>query len=119
MLHFQIVVDGTDPGSIQMVDPNIQNLVAEVSIKEPVMYNPEGDVKIVAVDCGIKYNQIRSLCERGACVKVVPWNYKLDSSGKSSVLFSACKCITNCRFTCQTAFNLEILENDTWKTCDF
>ena len=72
-----------------MVDPNIQNLVAEVSIKEPVTYNPDGDVKIVAVDCGIKYNQIRSLCERGACVKVVPWNYKLDSSGKSSVLFSA------------------------------
>ena len=85
-----------------MVDPNIQNLVAEVSIKKPVVYNPEGDVKIVAVDCGIKYNQIRSLCERGACVKVVPWNYKLDSSGKSFLLFSACKYITNCRFKCQT-----------------
>ena len=86
--YFQIVVDGTDPGSIQMVDPNTQNLVAEVSIKKPVIYNPDGDVKIVAVDCGIKYNQIRCLCERGACVKVVPWNYKIDSSGKFAHLYN-------------------------------
>lgn len=44
-------------------------------------YNPKGDVKIVAVDCGIKYNQIRCLCERGAHVTVVPWDYPLKSSG--------------------------------------
>ena len=48
----------------------------------PVEYNKDGDVKIVAVDCGIKYNQIRCLCQRGACVKVVPWDYKLNSKGQ-------------------------------------
>ena len=85
-----------------MVDPNIQNLVAEVSIKEPVVYNPDGEIKIVAVDCGIKYNQIRSLCERGACVKVVPWNYKLDSSGKLLLWCSTCKYLANCRHKYQT-----------------
>ena len=37
---------------------------------------------ILAVDCGIKYNQIRCLCQRGAKVKVVPWDYKISSDGK-------------------------------------
>jgi carbamoyl-phosphate synthase small subunit len=34
-----------------------------------------GPHKIIAVDCGIKYNMIRYLASRGATVKVVPWNY--------------------------------------------
>ena len=78
----KVVVGGTDPESIPFEDPNKRHLVAEVSIKEPVVYNPEGEVKIVAVHCGMKTNQIRLLCERGACVKVVPWDYKLDSAGE-------------------------------------
>ncbi len=65
-----------------MDDPNKRNLVSEVSRAEPIVYNPEGEIKVIAVDCGIKYNQIRCLCERGASVKVVPWDYKLDSSGE-------------------------------------
>ena len=51
-------------------------------LQEPKIYNPKGDVNIVAVDCGIKNNQIRCLCERGARVKVVPWNYQLKSEGQ-------------------------------------
>ena len=39
------------------------------------MYNPDGDVKIITVDCGMKYNQIRCLVSRGASVEVVPWDY--------------------------------------------
>ena len=46
-----------------------------------MVYNPGGDVKITALDCGIKYNQIRCLCERGAEVKVIPWNHPLDMKG--------------------------------------
>lgn len=79
-------MDGSDPGSVQMEDPNARNLVAEVSLREPVVYNPVGDIRIVAVDCGIKFNQIRCLCERGASVKVVPWNYKLNSDGKAPMM---------------------------------
>lgn len=44
-------------------------------------YNPSGTVKIIAVDCGIKNNQIRCLATRGACVKVVPWNYNFTTDG--------------------------------------
>ena len=38
-------------------------------------------MKILAVDCGMKYNQIRCLARRGAAVKVVPWNYDFTTEG--------------------------------------
>ena len=57
-------------------DPNLRHLVAEVSTKEPVMYNEGcGGPRILAVDCGIKYNMIRHFVARGCEVKVVPWDY--------------------------------------------
>ena len=52
----------------------------------PKSYNTAGDVKIVAVDCGMKYNQIRCLCERGASVTVVPWDHPLDPAGRFLLL---------------------------------
>lgn len=45
------------------------------------MFNPNGDVTILAVDVGMKYNQIRCLASRGACVKVVPWDYPFVNEG--------------------------------------
>ncbi|CAG9862225.1 unnamed protein product [Phyllotreta striolata] len=59
-----------------IADPNARNLVAEVSIKEPITYNAKGSPRICAVDCGLKYNQLRCLISRGARVDVVPWNYR-------------------------------------------
>ncbi|XP_074041253.1 carbamoyl-phosphate synthetase 2, aspartate transcarbamylase, and dihydroorotase rudimentary isoform X1 [Leptinotarsa decemlineata] len=64
--------------NVKIADPNEENLVAEVSIKEPITYNPNGTPRICAVDCGLKYNQIRCLINRGARVDVVPWNHKLN-----------------------------------------
>lgn len=32
----------------------------------------------MAVDCGLKNNQIRCLVERGCSVTVVPYNYPID-----------------------------------------
>ncbi len=49
-----------------------------MSIQKPEVYNPDGDVKIITVDCGMKYNQIRCLVSRGASVEVVPWNYDFN-----------------------------------------
>ncbi|XP_060593985.1 CAD protein-like isoform X2 [Ruditapes philippinarum] len=74
----KLVVKGTDPESVPFMDPNELHLVKEVSIKEPISYNSKGDIKILALDCGIKYNQIRCLCERGANVTVVPWDNPLN-----------------------------------------
>lgn len=46
------------------------------------MFNPNGSLRITAVDCGIKYNQIRCLAQRGARVTVVPWDHHLDDDGR-------------------------------------
>ena len=40
-----------------------------------MVYNIGGKYKVIAVDLGIKYNQIRCLVECNCEVKVVPWNY--------------------------------------------
>lgn len=45
------------------------------------MFNPGGSLRITAIDCGLKYNQVRCLCERGAAVTVVPWDHPLDTAG--------------------------------------
>jgi carbamoyl-phosphate synthase small subunit len=57
------------------VDPNARNLVAEVSTPSVRRYGR--GVPIVLIDCGRKNNQIRLLVERGAEVRVVPWNEPL------------------------------------------
>ncbi|XP_051951899.1 CAD protein [Xyrauchen texanus] len=74
----KLVVDGTSASNIPFENPDSRNLVKEVSVMEPRVFNPEGTVRITAIDCGIKYNQIRCLCQRGARVTVVPWDYPLD-----------------------------------------
>ena len=39
------------------------------------MYNESGKTKIIAVDTGMKNNQIRCLMRCQAQIKVVPWDY--------------------------------------------
>ncbi len=85
-------------GSI--ADPNSENLVAQVSCKEPIIYSPtsqspayasaeasagrpisnlQSPLTLLAYDCGMKRNIIRSFLARGVRVIRVPWDYPLDS----------------------------------------
>ncbi|QLL33783.1 hypothetical protein HG536_0F01080 [Torulaspora globosa] len=73
----------------QWYDPNVQNLVAQVSTKEPHLYLPPTDhervklqkgpdgktLRILAIDVGLKFNQIRCFVNRGVELMVVPWDY--------------------------------------------
>ncbi|XP_059222628.1 CAD protein [Stomoxys calcitrans] len=61
-------------------DPNIRNLVAECSVRKPLVFNETGSPRICAVDCGLKLNQIKCFVKRGARVELVPWNHDLDES---------------------------------------
>ncbi|MBI2411003.1 MAG: glutamine-hydrolyzing carbamoyl-phosphate synthase small subunit [Candidatus Kerfeldbacteria bacterium] len=71
----QIVIGSDTPKEAHALeDPNIRNLVDEVSIVEPVLIG-SGRKKIIAVDCGMKENIIRCLQKRGVTIKRVPWNY--------------------------------------------
>lgn len=74
-------------------DPNLRNLVSEVSIKKPYtvvlsrgassvtgIANAEDAPRargktVVLIDCGAKANIARSLVKRGLKVIVVPWNF--------------------------------------------
>ncbi|KAF1639409.1 CAD protein, partial [Eudyptes filholi] len=54
----------------------------------PHVFNPGGSLRITAVDCGLKYNQVRCLCERGAAVTVVPWDHPLDTADFDGLFIS-------------------------------
>ncbi|XP_035736372.1 CAD protein-like [Vespa mandarinia] len=71
-----------------LTDPNKRNLVAEVSRVSPRTYNPNGSPRICVVDCGLKYNQLRRLLNRGARVDVVPWNYDLKTAEYDGLFLS-------------------------------
>lgn len=79
----RIVQDDAENGPGQIADPNLENLVDEVSIKEVVTYEPTAasSAKSVALfDCGTKNNIIRSFLKRGIIVHRLPWNYNLAGS---------------------------------------
>ncbi|OGY99061.1 MAG: carbamoyl phosphate synthase small subunit [Candidatus Liptonbacteria bacterium RIFCSPLOWO2_01_FULL_45_15] len=67
--------------NIPFADPNIRNLVDEVSIKAPMTYPGNGKRTILLVDCGAKENIVRDLIARGVRVMRVPWNYDFLGTG--------------------------------------
>lgn len=66
------------PALSEYWDPSKENLVAQVSTKEPYTLNPDGDVKIAVLDFGAKANILRALVRRGAALTVLPWNYDFN-----------------------------------------
>jgi carbamoyl-phosphate synthase (ammonia) len=71
-----------------MASPNLRHLVDEVSTKEVKIYGKGNPIKVIAVDCGMKYNIIRQLVKRGAELTVVPWDYPFaDEMHKFDGLF--------------------------------
>lgn len=82
-IRFGEVAQGT---KLEVADPNTRNLVAEVCCTDVITYEPElkeGEkirATIVAYDCGIKRNILRSWLKRKVRVHRVPWNYDLQNS---------------------------------------
>jgi carbamoyl-phosphate synthase small subunit len=79
------ITQSDSPADVSAIeDPNVQNLVAQVSCKEVQTYEPEGadssTPTVAAFDCGIKNNIIRSFLKRGVRVHRLPWNFDLDAS---------------------------------------
>ena len=62
-----------EAGSIP--DPNLTDLVKEVSVKEPVSYNVDGMNTAVLIDTGVKNNIIRNFLKRGINVVRVPYDF--------------------------------------------
>jgi carbamoyl-phosphate synthase small subunit len=71
----------------EFVDPNLENLVDQVSIKKPEIYG-RGKKTLLLIDCGVKLNIVRNLVNRGYKVIRVPWNYDfLNSKYKFDGIF--------------------------------
>ena len=64
----------TDDHDIGWYDPNTENLVDRVSMDHKITYG-NGRHRVMLVDCGVKYNIIRSLLRHDATVIRVPWDY--------------------------------------------
>ncbi|KAK4193838.1 protein pyrABCN [Podospora australis] len=84
--------------TLEWVDPNKKNLVAEVSIKAPKLYSPPSDValkhpsgrpiRVLCLDVGMKYNQLRCFLRRGVEVLVCPWDYDFTAEKYDGLFIS-------------------------------
>ncbi len=80
-----IEVDGE---TTDLYDPNRQNLVAQVSVEKPVLYEGDRDTRVVLVDTGAKTNIVHCLLRRGVGVLRVPWDYDISNETYHGVMLS-------------------------------
>jgi len=63
-------------GEIKEVsDPNMRDLVSEVTIKEPIHYEFDGGKRIAVIDCGAKASILRNLFKHRVDVVRVPYDF--------------------------------------------
>jgi len=80
----KLVFEEQEPDSY---DPNLDNLVAQVSVGEKTVYG-NGKYRILLIDCGVKYNIIRYLLERDTTVIRVPWDYDISKEEYDGLFIS-------------------------------
>ncbi len=80
----KILIDDND---IEQYDPNFENLVAQVSIKERKVFG-NGKHKVVLVDTGAKNNILRCLLKRDTTVIQVPWDYDFTQEDYDGIMLS-------------------------------
>lgn len=80
----KVVLDEKEPKSY---DPNLENLVAQVSVQERKVYG-SGKHRILLIDCGVKYNIIRYLLDRDTTVIRVPWNHDISKEEYDGLFIS-------------------------------
>ena len=69
----KIIINDED---VKLFDPNVIDIVKEVCIKKPILYNEKpNQKKVVVIDCGVKDNIIRNLIARDLTVARVPHDY--------------------------------------------
>ncbi len=73
---------------VEFYDPNQENLITRVSIKEPKVYNEKGGPGILVIDCGAKSNIMRSLIRKGCRVLRVPCDFDFSDLNFDGVLIS-------------------------------
>eukprot|EP00727_Mastigamoeba_balamuthi_P006360 m51a1_g2344 cad protein, putative (2177) ;mRNA; f:563303-570346 len=83
----KVLMPAAKDEDVAFADPNLRNLVAEVSVSAPEVHNEAGDLTVAVVDCGMKRNQLRCLESRGVRVRVLPWNHDFLADDAWDALF--------------------------------
>ena len=91
-----VVLDGAGTNTPRWVDPSLRDLVAEVSTREPRVFepvNPEANsehVRIVAMECDTKCNILRVFVRLyKAQLKAVPWDYDFSTEDMGGLFASS------------------------------
>ncbi len=78
----QVCKEGEEPNieklqreAEKIPDPNLRDLVGEVTIKEPIHHETGGNKTVVLIDCGVKYGILRNLLKREINIVKVPYNF--------------------------------------------
>ncbi|HAG15725.1 MAG TPA: carbamoyl-phosphate synthase (glutamine-hydrolyzing) small subunit [Bacteroidales bacterium] len=80
----KILQNNTD---IPFIDPNLRNLVAEVSTNKKQTFG-SGKYKILLIDCGVKNNIIRHFLKRNTTIVRVPWDYDFSDEDYDGLFIS-------------------------------
>jgi carbamoyl-phosphate synthase small subunit len=73
---------------VELRDPNTENLITKVTVKEPEIYNGKGKWTVVVIDCGVKFNILRSLMKRDCRVMRVPCDHDFFDLNFDGVVIS-------------------------------
>ena len=93
----KIVFEDDDEKLVPQIDPNSDNLVAQVSTKVPKLYTSSvvrrlsatgKPIRILAIDCGMKANIIRYFLSKGVELLVVPWDHDFLSENFDGLFIS-------------------------------
>jgi carbamoyl-phosphate synthase small subunit len=68
----------TEPDLKHLPNPNQTDLVREVSVSKPTIYQPERKNRIALIDCGVKLGIMRNLLKRNVGVVRMPHNATTD-----------------------------------------
>ncbi len=86
---------GTMPGKLiinneklEFTNPNTTDIVKEVSVQTPIIYNEAGEKTVILIDCGVKNNTIRNLIQRNIKVVRVPYEYNFLNESFDGILIS-------------------------------
>jgi carbamoyl-phosphate synthase small subunit len=68
-------VDGLLKEAKNIPDPNLTDLVKEVTVQEPVHYKVDGKHTVVVIDTGVKNSILRNFLNRGISAVRVPYDF--------------------------------------------
>ena len=68
-------LDGLLKEAKNIPDPNLTDLVKEVTVQEPVHYKVDGKHTVVVIDTGVKNSILRNFLNRGISVVRVPYDF--------------------------------------------